>query len=273
MGRQIQSVPIPVRRRFTLVELLVVVTIIAVLVALLLPPLRRAKEAARAAVCLSNLRQCGVGLFGYAADFDGVIGAGGRPPSNWTGISWTDYVSGQRFSHAAYLAVSTAVVRCSNNGGGSYACFSFGEGITTPSTPVPGAVVELWDPSQPAGNLDYYRGRFFGMRPGAMQQASDYVALIDSGIQNTGVGAGNLQGKNPSGGAGPMTSGFWSSSGGGQVAGVWLAHPMDRANALFADGHSESCPPDRLRAVANYNTAPAKHGITEWWAYNRVPLH
>ncbi len=57
------------RRGFTLIELLVVITIIATLVALLLPALRQSTASARSAVCMSNLRQLGIGLGLYVDDY------------------------------------------------------------------------------------------------------------------------------------------------------------------------------------------------------------
>jgi prepilin-type N-terminal cleavage/methylation domain-containing protein/prepilin-type processing-associated H-X9-DG protein len=56
------------RQAFTLIELLVVVAIIALLVAVLLPSLRSAREQARAAKCLANLRSIGQGIALYAND-------------------------------------------------------------------------------------------------------------------------------------------------------------------------------------------------------------
>ncbi len=70
------------RNGFTLIELLVVVAIIAVLVAILLPALSRARESARLITCGSNLHQIGLAVQQYALDWNDY------PPEAWTGDWW-----------------------------------------------------------------------------------------------------------------------------------------------------------------------------------------
>lgn len=68
---------------FSLVELLVVVSIVALLMAILMPALRRARDEAKRVVCMANLHVFGIGVQSYASEYHGVL-------------PWEGYAEGDR---------------------------------------------------------------------------------------------------------------------------------------------------------------------------------
>ena len=84
-----QCPPSPRRRlSFTLIELLVVVAIIAVLAAMLLPALSKARERAKATACLGQLKQVGLATFMYADEHDGYL-----PPYYYKSNFWVGRIA------------------------------------------------------------------------------------------------------------------------------------------------------------------------------------
>jgi prepilin-type N-terminal cleavage/methylation domain-containing protein/prepilin-type processing-associated H-X9-DG protein len=77
-------------RAFTLIELLVVIAIIAILMAILMPTLNRAKEQGKRAGCLNNVKQMALAWNLYADDFDGkmVNGCTSLGNQNRDGVCW-----------------------------------------------------------------------------------------------------------------------------------------------------------------------------------------
>jgi prepilin-type N-terminal cleavage/methylation domain-containing protein len=70
------------KRAFTLVELLVVIAIIALLMALLMPALRLARDQATALLCVNNIKQLSMAWFSYTVDNDGSLVCGHRYRGN-----------------------------------------------------------------------------------------------------------------------------------------------------------------------------------------------
>ena len=74
------------RHRFTLVEMLIVIVIIAILAAVLLPVLSKSRDRAKAISCVSNLKQIGTGFELYSNYYDGLIPPA-EPTKQYSGAS------------------------------------------------------------------------------------------------------------------------------------------------------------------------------------------
>jgi prepilin-type N-terminal cleavage/methylation domain-containing protein/prepilin-type processing-associated H-X9-DG protein len=88
------------QKAFTLVELLVVIAIIGVLVALLLPAVQAAREAARRTQCIDNLKNCGLGCLTYESS-KGKLPCG-RKYDVWDTYTWTEQILPQIEMQAIY---------------------------------------------------------------------------------------------------------------------------------------------------------------------------
>jgi prepilin-type N-terminal cleavage/methylation domain-containing protein/prepilin-type processing-associated H-X9-DG protein len=102
-----------VRSGFTLIELLVVIAIIALLAAMLLPVLAKAKESARATQCLNNFRQIGLAVRLYADDNDDTFPRSQHSASANNLLPWERSVAPQLgFSTTAWTNLLAGTYHC-----------------------------------------------------------------------------------------------------------------------------------------------------------------
>jgi prepilin-type N-terminal cleavage/methylation domain-containing protein/prepilin-type processing-associated H-X9-DG protein len=118
----------PSRTAFTLIELLVVIAIIAILAAILFPVFAQAREKARQASCLSNMRQISAALLAYSQDYDEmfVLATNEVGPNN--GVSAPVYL---------YDVTWMKFVEPYVKNTGIYLCPSMKQGVELISTPDP----------------------------------------------------------------------------------------------------------------------------------------
>ena len=84
------------KKAFTLIELLVVIAIIAILMAILMPALNRAREQGKRAMCMGNVKQLMLAWIMYADDNNQRLVNGAAGPGGWVGTGWSNnYGSGE----------------------------------------------------------------------------------------------------------------------------------------------------------------------------------
>jgi len=133
-------------RGFTLIELLVVIAIISILAAILFPVFARARESARRASCLSNMKQIGLGIMMYVQDYDekyppAQITEADTPPGGWQG-SWAQSNNVWIWENIIYPYTKSMQV-CICPSGGSSTSISANYGVNSYIMPSSGGGISM----------------------------------------------------------------------------------------------------------------------------------
>jgi prepilin-type N-terminal cleavage/methylation domain-containing protein/prepilin-type processing-associated H-X9-DG protein len=236
---------------FTLIELLVVVAIIGVLAAILFPVFARARENARRAGCMSNMKQLGLAILQYSQDYDEKM-VPGFETSNPAGYA-TDFNGNPNAFWYMILQPyikNTQILHCPSATGDSrsvsYAAFLVGYG--SPSTIFP-----------TVSNLGFGGTVSVVSLAQAARPAESIVLLEDSKCdKQTTCATSNIVAKLFTGG------GYFDVSAYNWNNGNYTPRHFDGMNFLFFDGHVKWQKPQTLRFRNVVLNDSPQSGWTNW---------
>ena len=233
------------RKAFTLIELLVVIAIIAILAAILFPVFARARENARRASCLSNMKQMGLGIIQYTQDYDE------KYPARYFGNG-----NGEAFEFNSWRRVtfpyvkSTQIYSCPSNTNNNVPAYDSRVNpmpVGAPIFPVSYSINGLDRP-----DLLSTVGNGYGKTPARRENGGDAAPLSLSAVGDT---------------AGTILVGESDNIYSELVPWAGFRGHLGTCNFMFADGHAKAIKPSSTIQTTNQWTAeeePDATTIGDW---------
>jgi prepilin-type N-terminal cleavage/methylation domain-containing protein/prepilin-type processing-associated H-X9-DG protein len=237
---------------FTLVELLVVIGIIAVLIAMLLPALNKAREQARATKCLSNLRQLAIALVSYCNNNKGSFPGQGQRGGGNNWIAWDEVPAEDTLTDPSYIDNSAlqpyigargdglkALLRCESDDFNVRArqteprVYRYSYSLNT----------ALTKPDRFRGEPFYYTGPGKPLRITQVRNSSNKISFVEEDAKTLDDGAWSPYIANTT--TSPPT--FWNPATGGPMTQFDPANLVKSAANMLADRH------DRIKSPYDPN--------------------